>query len=245
MNKLKLLIGLILVTLIIALIFALRSLSALRAENAILLQSLEQLNHLAAENDRLSNSLAHASSALPEDQKRDLLRLRGEVASLRKQTNALAKLQEENRQLRESQAHLARNTDQPNSLDSQEAWRQTAMARISDSRMIVLAMILQAEVNGGLITTNFNELTNYLHSADSSYTRTNDFELLYNGKLDQLTNPSATIVVRERTATLDNQGRWIKAYGFADGHSELHKVEANGEFESWEKTRLPPGQPGQ
>jgi len=241
--KLKLsILGLSLITLIIALALSLRSLNALRAENTVLRQSLEQMNYLMAENDRLSNSLAHTSNSLSEDQKRDLLRLRGEVASLRKQTNALATLQEANRRLREAQAQNAKreNTSQPE--ETPDLWRQTAIAKINDSRMVVLAMIMHAERNGGLITTNFNDLTNFLHSADSKFTGTNDFELLYSGKLDLLTNPSSIIVIRERTATLDNQGRWVKAYGFADGHSEYHKAEPDGNFERWERLHLPPPQ---
>ena len=32
-------------------------------------------------------------------------------------------------------------------------------------------------------------------------------------------------------------GKWVKVYGFADGHSEIHK-EADGNFEAWEKERI-------
>src|ERR1041385_2029762 len=61
----------------------------------------KQLDQQAAEDDLPSNLLAHAAdSPLPNDQFRELLKLRSEVGLLRRQTNELLKLQAENRQLR-------------------------------------------------------------------------------------------------------------------------------------------------
>jgi hypothetical protein len=226
----------------IALILCLRSLNKLQAENANLVQANNQLTQLAAENERLSNSLAEAKSTASDNQQRELLRLRSEVAGLRKQTNDLAKLREDNRRLRESQAQaLKQKTDEPE--PPADPWRQAAMAKMSDSRQIVLAMILNADTNGGLISTNINDLTNHLLGADSTFTGTNDFELLYNGKLNLLKDPSATIIVRERNATLHPDGNRVKAYGFADGHSEYHKAEPDGNFDRWEQQHLPPVSP--
>jgi hypothetical protein len=61
-----------------------------------------QLSEKRNADERLSNLLAQASSSLPNDQLRDLLRLRGEVGLLREQTNELLKLQAENRQVQVS-----------------------------------------------------------------------------------------------------------------------------------------------
>lgn len=61
----------------------------LRLETESLRQQLAQLQ---AENEDLANRLAreaHATNALPDDQFRELLRLRGEVGVLRRQTNEL------------------------------------------------------------------------------------------------------------------------------------------------------------
>jgi RNA polymerase sigma factor (sigma-70 family) len=76
-----------------------QSQAKLREENQILRQQASQLAQAAAEDERLSNLLAQADGprSLPQDQLRELLRLRGEVGLLRQQSNYLARLQEENR----------------------------------------------------------------------------------------------------------------------------------------------------
>jgi hypothetical protein len=110
------------------------------------------------------------------------------------------------------------------------------MAKLNDSRSLVLAMLMQANDNQDWITTNINDLTNYLNNAASKFTGTNEFELVYHGRLNALTNPSSVIVVREKSPIQGPDGRWIRAYGFADGHSEYHKAEPDGDFERWEKS---------
>jgi hypothetical protein len=72
----------------------------LHEEYGSLRERVDQLSGLAAENNRLSNMVAHANSSLANDQLKELLRLRSEVGLLRRQTNELARLREENRRLR-------------------------------------------------------------------------------------------------------------------------------------------------
>ena len=71
-------------------------------DNRALRQQLGQLAGLVAENERLSNLVAQASHSpsLPNDQLKELLRLRGEVGVLRQQSKELETLREENRQAR-------------------------------------------------------------------------------------------------------------------------------------------------
>ena len=72
----------------------------LEEENQALRTQLDQMGEMAAENERLSNLVAHASQSqsLPEDQLRELLRLRAEVAALRQQAKLVASPPDENRQ---------------------------------------------------------------------------------------------------------------------------------------------------
>src|SRR2546421_5419225 len=65
---------------------------------------VDQLLEQRTEDERVSNLVAQAGRPLPNDELRELLKLRGEVGSLRKQTNELLKLQAENRQLQSDQA---------------------------------------------------------------------------------------------------------------------------------------------
>lgn len=76
----------------------------LRQEILALQQPSAELDQQRAENARLSQLLAQPGSPLPNDQLRELLKLRSEVGLLRKATNGLPNLRAENRQLRFRQA---------------------------------------------------------------------------------------------------------------------------------------------
>jgi hypothetical protein len=70
---------------------------------------------------------------------------------------------------------------------------------------------------------------------------------MYKGAINEITNPQSIIVVREREAWQTPDGGWARGYGFADGHSEIHKSN-DGNFQPWEAQRLVGGQvaqPGQ
>jgi hypothetical protein len=71
-------------------------------EHKALEQQLKQMAGLIAENAQLSNVLARANGAqsLPDDESRELLRLRGEVGVLRQQSQELETVRKENRQAR-------------------------------------------------------------------------------------------------------------------------------------------------
>jgi hypothetical protein len=75
-------------------------------EHKTLEKQLDQMAGLIAENDRLSNLVAQANRSLPlpDDQSRELLRLRGEAGVLRQQSNELEVVRNENRQAHASLA---------------------------------------------------------------------------------------------------------------------------------------------
>jgi Domain of unknown function (DUF4878) len=76
----------------------------LRAENESLQRQLERMAQLETDNERLSNLVEQANSALPNAQFTELLKLCGEVGLLRQQTNGLQKLREQNQQLQSALA---------------------------------------------------------------------------------------------------------------------------------------------
>jgi hypothetical protein len=117
MSKLKVWIvgGLALVGMAALLMIQQQSLSRLREENQSLQRQQDQMAQLAAENERLSNTVnqADGSAPLPQDQVHELLRLRGEVGALRQKAKELDRVQEENRELR------ARPTVDPSTVAAQ------------------------------------------------------------------------------------------------------------------------------
>ena len=79
-----------------------RSRVDLDRKNQALRQRIAEMSQLAAENERLSNLVAQATStqARPNGPSRELLRLRGEVGWLRRQSQEAEQLRQENQRLR-------------------------------------------------------------------------------------------------------------------------------------------------
>jgi hypothetical protein len=207
-------------------------------ENQALRQQVAQLAKLEMENDRLSNLVAraHGSSAIGDDQLRELLRLRGEVGMLRSQTNQLEGLRNENRRRQASQARTGPNLE-PQGNDPAEAQAQMAIAKMNDAKLLMLGLIMYAGDHTDQVAKSLDQVEPYLRDKNRALTGTNQFELFFQGTFKDIPNgsPAAqTIVVRERQAWQASDGSWQRAYGFADGHSELHRA-PDGDFETWEK----------
>jgi hypothetical protein len=130
-------------------------------------------------------------------------------------------------------------------LNESKMWLQTKAAeekahvegitKLRDVRAITRAMLLYAEDNEGEIPEGLEQARLYIGDAGGLLTRTNQFEIVYRGQLESITNPSRVIILREILPWLAN-GRFAKAYGFADGHAEVRVME-NGNFEAWERQR--------
>jgi RNA polymerase sigma factor (sigma-70 family) len=173
----------------------------------------------------------------------DLLRLRAEVTALRKQTDELNQLRQQNRQLQATWQDTRQAAAERNSDIEDELLRQQAIARLNDAKNLVLALQMFAADNQNQLPSDLSQTTNYWKHADRSFTNSDSFEQVIFGSLEAITNRASTIAVRERQAS-NPKGKWVKAYGFADGHSEI-KVEPAEGFEQWEKAHIFTPQPEQ
>ena len=109
------------------------------------------------------------------------------------------------------------------------------------------AFHLFAEEHGGSFPTDFTQA--FAKNRDNLYIEGMSpnkvqisfgghlYEIVYAGKLSDLTEPNNVIVIRQVTPHHDSAGRPTKAYGFADGHSEVYSP-PDGNFERWEKARM-------
>lgn len=211
----------------------------LRAENGSLQQQMLQLQ---ADNAGLSNQVASAGdlSKPTDDQFNELLKLRGEVGVLRRQTNELGELENENRQLREEISGA--QGSQP----SEEQQKQTLMARLRDAHGYVSGFIKYAEANNGPFPTNWDQLSTYTNEPGGvEITGTNAFEIINQSPLNEykLGTNGGSILLIASPAWLSSNGKWVKSYGFADGHSEIMDEPAGG-FDAYEQqhTIAPPNQ---
>jgi RNA polymerase sigma factor (sigma-70 family) len=226
----------------------------LRQENQSLRQQVHQLAQSETENVRLSNLLAQANgSQLSKEQLSELMKLRGEVGLLRRQTNELGKLREENRRLQASLAKAAGSAAQSENDSEADRQRQEALAKqqfiskMGYARNWVLAFHEYAGAHQGQFPGNFGQAETFLpdQAKDETLLATNQFEIMYQGSLNAITNPAAIIVLRESESQPVLTGGQVRTYGFADGHSEVHKTD-DGNFEPWERQHMilpvPPGQ---
>jgi hypothetical protein len=103
----------------------------------------------------------------------------------------------------------------------------------------MLALIMFAADNGQQLPTSLAQTAPYLGARpnDGQTPVETNFDLVYQGSLTNLANPSGTIVLKEKQAWQRPDGLWEKVYGFADGHVESHG-EPNGDFNAWERQRL-------
>jgi len=223
--------------------------SGLIAGTGTFLVHQREAGRLRGENEKLAaaqqklveerNAAWTASTANSEELERarreriELLRLRNEIGTLRARAKDLANLENQIGQL-QSSLESANQTAQKAEADAEaEQQRETAIAKMNDAKQVVLGLMLYASDNQNQLPTDFSLATNYWGDA---LTGTNQFELVIQGSLQNVTNAGDTIAIREREPFFVN-GKWFKAYGFADGHSEI-KTEPPEGFEAWEKQHM-------
>jgi RNA polymerase sigma factor (sigma-70 family) len=207
----------------------------LREQDNAQRQQQIQLAALQTENQRLANLAAGAS--LSNNQPEELQRLRAEAAKLQAQTGAVAKLRAENRRLQASAAKLQTPLQR----------REEAISKMNFSKQWVLALFLYSSEHQDQVPTDFEQARPFLPKQAQLETNvtTDQFEITYQGTLTSIKNPGQVVILREKQAHQMPTGNWVKAYGFGDGHAEIHS-EADSNFDAWEKQHvLAPASPGQ
>ncbi len=220
--------------------------SRLRAENEALRQQVEQLTQAGNDNQRTTNTDDGTSNRISTAQAGELLRLRSEVGMLRAQKSELEKLRNENRQFKavygKMLSYQAKSADATGSDASAEQAQAMGMAKLNDSKFVTLGLLMHADDYPNEPVTNMDQIADYVKVSPQGFTGTNEFEFTYQGSLRKIPNPGQVIVIREKQAWQGADGGWLKSYGFADGHAEVHKS-ADGNFDEWEKAHAAPAPP--
>ena len=220
-----------------------RSSEKLRADIAAL---SAQNDSLKADTDNLATQLVQATNSqlMSKEQLSELLKLRGEVGQLRRQAGEADKLSQENQRLQAMPVNPVPRLAAPTVPDAQEQEHQVAIQKLGNAKQGMLAFIMFASDNNNQFPTNAASVSRYLNG-DYAQIETN-FDILYQGPVNGIADPANTIVLREKQAWQTSGGKWLKTYGFADGHAELH-AEPDGNFDAWESQRMvpPPVPPNQ
>ena len=126
-----------------------------------------------------------------------------------------------------------------------EQQKQIAIAKMNYTKGWMLAFFQFAEQHQGRFPTSFEEAASLLPDEVKAQTSlaADQFEIVYQGSPNEITNPHTIIVVREKEAWQTSDGGWARAYSFADGHSEIHKA-VDGNFQPWEQQHLVTPLPG-
>ncbi|MHB1309967.1 MAG: RNA polymerase sigma factor [Limisphaerales bacterium] len=230
-------------------------------------QTVEQ--SAADSNDKLRQSVLASEN---DPRNAEIVRLRGEVAALRRaETEFTAENAEMRQALMELvKAHeAARRQEDP----EREAIKTLGIAKLNYSKQWGLALILAAHDHGGQIPASLAEAAKYfgqpapLENSGSgsavwdggtqslavsttvagsnqvTVLAPDQFEIVFQGRLDQIESSAKTILLREIQpfATGPNGTGLSRTYLFADGHSEIHRA-PDGDFTAWEAERMVGGQ---
>jgi RNA polymerase sigma factor (sigma-70 family) len=220
----------------------------LEAENQAQTRLVEQLR---SENGELAKLRADAEelNRLRADAG-DLPRLRSEVTRLRHEKTEAVRLLAENEQLKKALAQAAASAQnkepKPDVLtpEEEEAKRQ-GIARLKYTRRWLLAFVMSANDNDGKLPADFAQAQELFNNAKNDPDDSNDdglspeqFEIVCAGKIEEVKKPAETILIREKAEHPAPGGGFFKAYGFVDGHSEIHKAASSDDFATWEKARI-------
>jgi RNA polymerase sigma factor (sigma-70 family) len=218
----------------------------LEAENVVLRQQVE-LNQQGPAADGSVAGLAVDPDELDRLRREnvELHRLRGEVALLRNQKQEVERMAAETAEARRELNQMARQMAEAQSAQrtpEQQQEYQTGIDRLNFSKQWMLAIYLYADAQGGVVPTQLAEAVPYFEAGDEPIQglSTDDLEIVYAGRFDEISEPARTIVLREREPRPAPDGKWTRAYGFADGHSEI-RSQTTPDFSVWEEERMVTG----
>jgi hypothetical protein len=233
-----------------------RAQAALRGNEDLMRKQERRLIELTADNQRLSNDVVQTPAKNEKRSSRDsateLAELRARVEALRQEADQMAKKVAEDRRATGTRFY---STGDFNLLDHN---RETAITfaggpresgKLNDARALAAALRQYATEHHGEIPQNLDQVAAYLPKPSASDSQpwmntplsgTNDFEIVYQGSQNDLTNipPRRVALLRERQPWLTPEGKWARVYAYADGAA--NRVESDDNFQSWEAQHIIP-----
>jgi len=211
----------------------------LSANEASLREQEEQLAALTTEHARLSNQVATAHGAPPEDHTAELAKLRGEAEALKKQTN------DPGRRLAAREPKPPTPPSPAPATHTPEYWQQLHQmegSKGTELRDLALAFSRYAWDHQGQSPTSLDSLVADLAKQNWTLSGTNQYEIIYHGSFDDLEGiPIQDVaVLREQQAWPGPDGKMFRVYGMGGGVGL--RVSSDDNFVSWEAKHviLPP-----
>ncbi|PYJ03489.1 MAG: hypothetical protein DME25_12155, partial [Verrucomicrobia bacterium] len=181
-----------------------------------------------------------AAAERSQSENLELMRLRSQAASLRKAGEENARLKSEVARLaNQARQSPPRRQDEPEPEYTPE--QKLFIAKMNFSRHLALAVMMYADENEGRLPTNWTAVASFLATNElpaevaAQGLRADQFELMSQGALRDVADPSRTILARESESFQGADGRWFKTYVFVDGHSEVHGETNRDDLARWEQ----------
>jgi len=205
-----------------------------------------QIDELTRQRDELSGQVALSKKDKAKSEGNELLRLRNQVGQLRSQLAAASRAGRKEPE--------PRKTDE-NAITPEEKMAREGIAKMNYARQWVIAFHIFAQQNQDQFPTNFAQAEPFLD--EGAKTEHNlkpgefppggikfglvpeNYEITFQGSLQTATNPSQQIILREKEPRQTLDGGYVRTYGFADGHIEVHRASVDHGpdeigFEAWE-----------
>jgi hypothetical protein len=202
-----------------------------RERDATMRQQDQQIAALTVEHQRLSNLVAQANSAPPDDHTAELAKLRRASEALKKQTNDLARKWGKSHETQPSGPASNPKSDTP---EYYKQLHQMAGSKPMEARDLGLAFQEYARDHQNQSPSNLDQLVPYLAKNNRALSGSNQFEIIYQGSLDNLQGIPwhSVAVVREQQPWPGPDGRMTRLYGMMGGVGQA--VASDDNFQSWE-----------
>ncbi|MDB6024796.1 MAG: polymerase, sigma-24 subunit, subfamily [Verrucomicrobiales bacterium] len=230
-------VAMLLVAAVIIIFLQQQQTTRLAAENDKLRVGTEEALKLRQENGRLAAELS-AVQKRAEAQVQELARLRGKATASSQTEQQNLKLKTELERLAQQQpASVAGGEAEP--VEVRE--KKHLMAKMSFGKNLALSLITFADAHDGKLPEDALSATASLDSSPDSAQfgfKTDDYDFLLKGLLYAVKEPGSTILAKEKKSVQLMDGRFGRTYIFADGHVELVRRNAPGEFAAWEQEHM-------
>jgi len=117
-----------------------------------------------------------------------------------------------------------------------DSFQQNSTVHITHAKQWALAAIMFADDHQGQLPEKFEQLK---IGVSKELLADTNWEMVSGGNLNDFTNPPQTmltILLREKESSRSPDGKFVKAYAFADGHTEMISSPDN-DFAALEKQR--------
>ena len=112
---------------------------------------------------------------------------------------------------------------------------QDETERLRGAGQLARALAKFAEQNQGRLPQRLSDAQNYFPTGIDFSAASSKLEMVYlPGDLTGTPNAADTIILREKESSTTPDGRFSKAYAFADGHAQI-RYSGTNDFTAWEE----------